>query len=362
MAFIIEITDIPSDQFAVEAHKQMENGAVKVEKIVQADGLLTLRATYSDDAAESKASPDMLARVTGASRPMATRSADTERRLPRSLSGHGTFFYNARATIAEYGSVQNTVDALRRAGMQHAWVRIHGTHPHGPGDGSIVQELVGALEEANIAVAGWGWCQGANAVSDAKMAIRELRRYGLSDYVADIEHGTNNAQWTSDEVKEFCAAVRDQVDGGFAISTYPLIDWHNPELMTAALEFVDAFAPQIYWFNFPNRRMVDQFQKPSGGKYPQNQAGAYVDLCLDRWVTLMGARSRPLVATGQAYWGEGNTEAEANAKLAEFLNNWNGFQRIAGLNWWHFGGGGAMSHAMFEAIVAADLGNKQYES
>jgi hypothetical protein len=85
-----------------------------------------------------------------------------------------------------------------------------------------------------------------------------------------------------------------------------------------------------------------------------------MELCIDRWRRLMGASQKPLVVTGQAYWGEGNTQAEAEAKLEHFLGNWNGYSRVVGLNWWHLGGGQAMSHLMLERITAARLGQKNY--
>ena len=132
-------------------------------------------------------------------------------------------------------------------------------------------------------------------------------------------------------------------------------------MLAAALPYVDAVAPQVYWFNFPNAKMVHQFKRPDGTAYTVGDPGQYADLCIDRWRRLMTGIAKPIILTGQAYWGEANfSQAEAEAKLTAFLNKWNGYGRICGLNWWHFGGGDATSHAMLETMVAAKLGAKPY--
>lgn len=271
---------------------------------------------------------------------------------------HGTYIYDAAATIDDYGSIDLLIAGMNRAGMSHAWVRIHGTAPYSGTKKQLNQQLIGSLKNAGIAVAGWGWCQGVTPVPDAAMALRECAAYGLADYVADIEPGHNNSMWTVPEIQAFCAKVRQGLAGSFALSSFPLLDWHEPHLLIAALPYVDAVAPQIYWFNYPNQKMINQFKRPDGTSYPLHEPGAYVDLCIDRWTRAMGAARLPIVFAGQAYWGEGNTQVEAEAKLKRFLDTWNGYGGVVGINWWHFGGGTAMSHAMFEAIVAANLDSK----
>jgi hypothetical protein len=278
--------------------------------------------------------------------------------LSAAFRRHGSYIYDAAATIADYGSIDLLVAAMQRAGMSHAWVRIHGTQPYGPTTKQLNRQLISALKTGGIAVAGWGWCQGATPLQDAAMALRECAAYGLQDYIADIEPGHSNSQWTVAEVQAFCGKVRQGLAGSFALSTFALVDWHEPHLLTAALPFVDAVAPQIYWFDYPNQRMLDQFRRPDGTAYPAKEPGAYVDLCLDRWAKAMAGTQKPIVFAGQAYWGEGNTQMEAEAKLNRFLASWSAFDRVVGINWWHFGGSTGMSHAMFEAIVAADLDSK----
>lgn len=282
----------------------------------------------------------------------------------KSFRKHGTFIYQVPATIADYGSGELAVDAMQKAGMTHAWVRIHSETSYGAKDKKVISDFIDLLKSGGLSVAGWGWCQGANPSLDAKLAVKELSAFGLSDYVADIEQGVHGANWTSQEIIDFCKAVRKGVPGSFGITTFPLIDWHEPEFMKAAIPYVDMFNPQIYWHHFPDRKMTKQFVRPNNKRYFADTASEYAELCLDRWDNLMGSSPREIVMTGQAYWGEGKPpflQKEAEDKLEEFLSGWSGFNRIIGLNWWHFGGEKAMSHRMLAAITKVSLGLKPYK-
>jgi hypothetical protein len=277
---------------------------------------------------------------------------------------HGTFIYEVPATIARYGTSALTIEAMKDAQMTHAWVRIHSQTAYPASAKKIIAAFVDELKTAGIAVAGWGWCQGSDPTADAKLAIKESASFGLSDYVADIENGVHGAKWEVDEVENFCTRVRAGISGSFGITTFPLIDWHEPELMKAALPFVDMFNPQVYWHHFPNKKMVKQFRRANGTAYDQDQAFEYADLCLDRWDKLMGGTPKDIVITGQAYWGEGIppfSQNEADEKLDEFLSGWAGYGRVVGLNWWHFGGGQSMTHRMRNSIGKAKLGAKPYK-
>jgi hypothetical protein len=284
--------------------------------------------------------------------------------LSKSFRKHGTYIYQVPATIADYGSTALVIEAMKNATMQHAWVRIHSQTAYGTAEKKVIAGFIDDLKAAGIAVAGWGWCQGADAVADAKLAIKELSFFGLTDYIADIEHGVHSANWSVNEITTFCTQVRAGVTGSFGVTTFPLIDWHEPQLMKAALPFVDIFNPQVYWHHFPNKKMVAQFKRPDHTAYGRDSASEYAELCLDRWKLLMGANQKELVLTGQAYWGEGEPpfpQADAEEKLEEFLNSWTGFDRVVGLNWWHFGGEKCMSHRMLDSITKAKLGTKNYK-
>lgn len=281
--------------------------------------------------------------------------------LPASFTGHGTFIYDVPATVSDYGDLDGVVKAMQDAGMSHAWVRIHGTSAYPSSKKVAIANFIAALQAGGIAVAGWGWNQGISPKAESKLALDELAHFGLADYIADIENGHNNSKWTEAEIADYCQRVRDGVPGGFGITTFPLVDWHDPQLMVAALPFVDMFNPQVYWFGFPNKKMVKQFKRPDGSAYGTDDPVEYAALCIDRWKALMGGTPKKLVVTGQAYWSEGGISREtAEAKLDAFLAGFGWWAEIVGLNWWHFGGGDAMSHHMLAAIEAADLASKPY--
>lgn len=277
---------------------------------------------------------------------------------------HGTFIYEVPATIARYGTAALAIEAMQEAQMTHAWVRIHSQTAYSTKDKKVIAQFIADLKAAGISVAGWGWCQGNDPAADAKLALKESSSLGLSDYVADIEHGVHGANWTENEIIKFCTVIKAELTGSFGITTFPFIDWHEPELMQAALPFVDMFNPQVYWHHFPNKKMAAQFKRPNGSAYALNNAAEYAELCLDRWDKLMGATPKDIVVTGQAYWGEGEppfTQGDAEDKLDEFLASWASYNRVIGLNWWHFGGGASMSHRMRNSINKAALGSKAYK-
>jgi hypothetical protein len=284
--------------------------------------------------------------------------------VAKAFCKHGTFIYEVPATIARYGNSALAIAAMKEAQMSHAWVRIHSRTAYSPQEKKVIAAFIDELMSAGLAVAGWGWCDGSDPAADAKLALKELNSFGLSDYIADIEHGVHGANWEPQEITKFCDRARNGISGGFGITTFPLIDWHEPQLMKAALPFVDMFNPQIYWHHFPNKKMLKQFKRPNGSQYVENKAHEYADLCLNLWQKLMGATPKAIVVTGQAYWGEGIPpfgQSEAEDKVDEFLNSWAGYDRIVGLNWWHFGGGSSMSHRMRNSINKAKLGAKPYK-
>jgi hypothetical protein len=285
--------------------------------------------------------------------------------VAKSFQKHGTYIYEVSETIARYGSAALAIEAMRNAQITHAWVRIHSQRAYPASAKKTIAAFIADLTAAGVAVAGWGWCQGSDPAADAKVALQELASFGLSDYIADIENGVNGAKWDADEITSFCSRVRAGVGGSFGITSFPFIDWHEPELMKAAIPYVDMFNPQVYWHRFPNKKMARLFRRPNGGSYAMDKAADYADLCLDRWDALMGANPKDIVITGQAYWGEGEppfTQSEAEEKLDEFLGSWTGYGRVIGLNWWHWGGGQSMSHRLLDSIAKAKLGDKSYKA
>ncbi|HEY6802033.1 MAG TPA: hypothetical protein VI306_00510 [Pyrinomonadaceae bacterium] len=277
--------------------------------------------------------------------------------MEKAVSGHGVFIYDAEATIARYGSPALVALAAKECQMQHAWVRIHGAATPSPATPTL--NLIAALKQAEIAVAGWGWCQGDNIELEAELALTALNEFGLQHYIADVEDGVHGANWTQAEVRSFFKSLREALPNSqIGLSTFGFIPWHKPQLMTAAQPFVDFFAPQTYWFNFPTQKIL-KAAEVDASKYPLNNPASYVRLCIEVWKKVV---EKPLVITGQAYWGEvpGFTQGTADAKLTEFIDEFDAWKNIQGLNWWHLGGKSqaAMSFAMFQKVRSAKLNDR----
>lgn len=280
--------------------------------------------------------------------------------LTKAFKGHGAFIYNALATVNRYGSVENVAKALMDLGMSHAWVRIHGKLAiH---EDAYTRDLIKAFRSAKIAVAGWGWCQGESPAAEAGMAAKALKLYGLKAYVADIEQGVSGASWTEGEIDAFFSELKKAGPARLkvAVSSFGFIDYHEPRLMRAADAYADAFAIQAYWFWYPTKKLLKAVGAAEAD-YALDHAASYAALCIDRWRQVT---SKPLILTGQAYWGEHPefTDAVAESKLGEFLGGFSRWGDIAALNWWHLGGKGqdAMSYGMYQAIKGAELGKMNF--
>ena len=276
--------------------------------------------------------------------------------MEKAVSGHGVFIYDAAATIARYGSAALVATAVKELDMQHAWVRLHSATT--PEPATQTANIIAALKQAEIGVAGWGWCQGDNIDFEVELVLTTLNEFGLEHYVADVEDGVHTANWSKAEVKKFFKALREALPNSqIGLSTFGFIPWHKPELMTAAEPFVDFFAPQTYWFNYPSKKILNAAGVDES-QFVLNNSASYVRLCIKVWQELV---EKPLVIAGQAYWGEaGFARGSAEAKLNQFIEQFDAWDELQGMNWWHLGGKGqdAMSFAMFQALRTAKLNNR----
>ena len=268
------------------------------------------------------------------------------------MYGHGVFVYQPSAALSRHGSWDNVAAALLKMKMSHAWVRGHSKT--GLFEVQKNAALIAALRRAGIKVFVWGWMQGEGQLDkDILNAAAAIDKFAPDGYVADIEHGVSGATWTRAGIEKVLAATRTKLAGKpLILSTHGFIPYHEPDLMRAADPFVDAFAPQVYWHHFPKTAM---FSEPGAkGPYKTDNAASYADLCLDVW---RHVTKKPIVVTGQAYWGEPTSwrQQDAEKKLREFIDGFRRYAEISGLNWWHLAGESAMSPAMEAMIEAADF-------
>lgn len=275
--------------------------------------------------------------------------------LKKSMSGHGAFVYSADAAIKKYYSPEAVAFAAKELDMQHIWMRIHGDdyiHATEP-----TKTLIKSFKDHGISVAGWGWCQGSDAAKEAELALRALQQFELTDYIADIEDEVSGSDWTEKEIKIFFSTLKKDLssESKIALSTHGFINWHSPELIKEANNYVDYFAPQVYWFRYPSKKMLKELNV-SEKDYPLKDPTAYMRLCILMWRQIT---DKPLITTGQAYWGEDKnfTKEIAETKLSKFISSFDDWRSIQGLNWWHLGGKSqnAMSKSMYKILKKSKL-------
>lgn len=271
------------------------------------------------------------------------------------MHGHGTFVYRPDFAIERFGAAAGVADALKAMDMSHAWLRVHGKDGAWRPDANMA--LAEAFRAAGIKVGVWGWNDGNDVDRDIANALAAIDRYEPYAYIADMENGVGGARWTATRATTFATAVKEHLGGKpLVVSSFGFIVTHEPEIMAAIDGIADFFAPQVYWFRYPDASMLPAGDPALGGLSTDNPA-VYARVCLHHWRRFV---TRPLVMTGQAYWGEAEdwTQARAEAKLEGFLAEFNEYDRLAGLNWWNLAGPSAMSARMRSLIAAAKLGGK----
>jgi len=271
------------------------------------------------------------------------------------MHGHGTFVYRPDFAIERFGTARGVADAMRAMDMSHAWLRVHDKCGEWQADANMA--LAEAFRAAGIAVGAWGWNDGNDVDRDIANAVAAIDRYEPYAYIADIETGIDGAHWTAPRAATFAAAVKARLGATpLVVSSFGYIVAREPGIMAAIDGIADFFAPQVYWFHCPEPSMLPEGD-PVLGRLAADNPAAYASVCLHHWRKVV---SRPLVLTGQAYWGEaeGWTQAKAEDKLERFLAEFDQFDRIVGLNWWNLADPFAMSPRMRALIAAARLGGR----
>ncbi len=265
----------------------------------------------------------------------------------RAVAGHGVFVYEPERAVAAFGSPAGVAAAMRTMGMGHAWLRVHGRD--GAWRSEANAELLAALRAGGIAVGVWGWCDGNAVERDIANAHAAIEAHAPDAYIADIEPGVRGARWTAADAARFAGAVKARLGSRPLVVSGPGLPGPAAAAAIAAMDGIaDAFAPQAYWFDGPDAASA------AAARLPADDPVAFVSLCLRHWRSVV---TKPLIVTGQAWWGEaeGWTQEIAEARLAAFLEGFNDYDGIAGLNWWNLAAPDAMSARMRDLIAAARL-------
>ncbi len=273
------------------------------------------------------------------------------------MFGHGTFFYQPKHALDNFGGANGVSQRCQDLGFQHAWLRVHNKNGAWMTDENL--RIADALRRDGISVSVWGWNDGNNVDRDIDNAEKAIDKFEPDAYIADIENGVSGAVWNETRAKKLLRAVKNKLGAKpLIVSSFGYIKAHEPEIMTAVDDIADFFAPQVYWFWFPKSWMLPSNDSELAN-LPTNNPASYSKVCLTEWGRVV---TKPLFLTGQAYWGEasGWTQARAEEKLRDFIGEFEEYDRIVGLNWWNFSDGKAMSSRMANTIKAANLHEKQY--
>jgi hypothetical protein len=291
--------------------------------------------------------------------------------LHAAFKGHGTFIFNANGTLQRFkdasGAGPGLVKAFKSMGFTSAWVRLFGVA--GAVANAPTVELLTALRDGGIGVAGWGYCHGADWKTDLKRSVDLCDQYEIDAFIADVEPGNSTSmgktKWSRPDFTKYLDGIAQHFGkDNIGVSTWPvpkIQDAHDSvALMKIAAPKVGLFAPQAYWMRFPKQVHYDAtgFKKK---KYPPYSPEAFVRLVVDAWRKM--EIENPLVITGQTYWGEGGPDQSTmEEKLKTFTTTFEAWETIIGFNWWHAGGVGAqaMSPNMVATLKAAKLNEKDF--
>jgi hypothetical protein len=283
--------------------------------------------------------------------------------------GHGIFLeYSPLTTLQRYATykganpagaatadlVQRFIQAMKDMNVKSVWIQLFtasGTLDHGSGGTSV---LVAGLKQANIAVAGWGYCYSKNAAGDAVLAKNLCKQYGIDAFIADVEPG-NSVEgqpdtWSPVAFNGLIAGLTSSFGkDNLGISTFGNLTGHPDAaaIYKLAVDDVAFFAPQVYWYK---KAPVD-----------------YMEQCIASF--RQAGITTPLVGTAQSYWqvdqSTNTPRATMEAQVKTFVTNFSDWGKLIGLNWYHGGNAntdatGAMSDAMIASIAAAHLDQKAF--
>ena len=168
------------------------------------------------------------------------------------LQGKGMWVWKYGQT--EGGDPDAIVQRAVAAGLRQLWVRV-GDSRSGFYGGDVLSALVPKAHQAGLAVIGWGFPFLHDPVDDARWSAEALAWRGpggvaLDGYSPDIEQATEGVVLTELRARVYLGLVRQAAGSRLVVATvYRPTDrlWTGPYPYTAISEYVDAFAPMVYW-------------------------------------------------------------------------------------------------------------------
>jgi len=168
------------------------------------------------------------------------------------LEGKGMWVWQFGRT--EGGDADAVVHRAREAGLRQLWVRVGDSHTGFYGD-EVLSALVPRAHQAGLAVVGWGFPYLHDPVDDARWSAEALAWRGpggvaLDGFSPDIELATEGVVLTERRARVYLGLVRQAArDRPLVATVYRPTDrlWTGTYPYTAIADYVDAFAPMVYW-------------------------------------------------------------------------------------------------------------------
>jgi hypothetical protein len=168
------------------------------------------------------------------------------------IEGKGMWVWRVRQT--EGGDPDAIIGRAQAAGLRQLWVRV-GDSRDGFYASGVLDDLVPRAHRAGMAVIGWGFPFLHDPVDDARWSAEALAWRGpageaLDGFSPDIELATEGVVLTERRARVYLSRVREAAGDRLLVATvYRPTDrlWTGSYPYTAIADYVDAFAPMVYW-------------------------------------------------------------------------------------------------------------------
>jgi hypothetical protein len=226
------------------------------------------------------------------------------------LEGKG--FYIWKIERCENGDVNAIADLAQQARLTHVLIKIaDGAEVYNP-NRALAGPLADALRARGIAPWGWQYVYGYEPESEARAAIKEIKRLGLKGFVVNAE-SQYKQPGRAGAARRYMNALQSALPNTpFGLSSYRYPSYHRSLPWREFLEMCDVNVPQVYWQGSSNPALqLQRSTREFSGMAP----------------------IRPIVPTGAAYsehgWKPKVSEVQAFMEAAKA-------NHLTGVNFWEW--------------------------
>jgi len=166
----------------------------------------------------------------------------------------------AIADVAKTAGFSYVVIKIADAGVAYNYDKVNKK--------DLIPPVVDALRSKGISVWGWQYVYGYDPLAEARIAISQMKKYGMDGFVIDAEQDYKLAGRDA-VARTYMSELRKELPATpMALNSYRWPSYHPTFPWTAFLEKCDLNMPQVYWMlsHDPQaqlQRSVDEFAKIS---------------------------------------------------------------------------------------------------